>query len=422
MPGISTVGLVSRRQAVATLAGGVGLLAAPAIVGAQTPLKVNFVQQRGLLYIPVDIMVSGGILQQEATKLGLGKIEATATALSGPGPIIDALLSGAADYGTAALPSLLTLWEKTRGTANEIKAVGAMSNGAMTLYTINPNVKTLADFTDRDRIAVPTVRLSFNAMMLQMAAEQQWNEPHRLDHLTVALGHPDAVTALSAGYGKATVTAHIAVQPFTDRGLKLPGAHIITDSRKVFGGPLTQITLLATKQTKEKNPTLFKAVANALERIDQGRQRRQARRRRAVEGRPEGAREHRRSCRPAQRPGLRVYRAAAAHRAFHGVSQPHRHHEGKGRGLEGAVLGDGASPAGRLMAPGQRTARERVNEPAMRQGTDADCAATGNPAIWAGLFEVGGAIQAGALSSRTSLPIARNSLPATDRACDSMAR
>ena len=55
------------------------------------------------------------------------------------------------------------------------------------------------------------------------------------------------------------------MQPFTDRSLKLPGAHVITDSRKVFGGPLTQITLLATKQTKEKNPTLFQAVANALE-------------------------------------------------------------------------------------------------------------------------------------------------------------
>jgi len=234
-------------------------------VRAQNPLSVRFVQQRGLLYIPVDVMVSGGILQQEASKLGLGKVEATATALSGPGPVLDALLSGAADYGTAALPSLLTVWERTRGSANEVKAVGAVSNGAMTLYTINPNVKSLADFTEQDRIAVPTVRLSFNAMMLQMAAEQLWGEPHRLDHLTVALGHPDAVTALSAGYGKATITAHIGVQPFTDRGLKLPGAHVITDSRKVFGGPLTQITLLATKQTKDKNPTLFQAVANALE-------------------------------------------------------------------------------------------------------------------------------------------------------------
>ena len=265
MPGKITMRPMSRRQAVTTMAGGIGLLAAPAIVRAQAPLKVTFVQQRGLLYTPVDIMVTGGVLQQEATKLGLGKVETTATALSGPGPVLDAILSGAADYGTAALPSLLTLWEKTRGTANEVKAVGTMSNGAMTLYTINPNIKTLADFTEKDRIAVPTVRLSFNAMMLQMAAEELWKDPHRLDHLTVALGHPDAVTALSAGYGKASITAHIAVQPYTDRGLKLPGAHIITDSRKVFGGPLTQITLLATKQTKEKNPTLFKAVANALE-------------------------------------------------------------------------------------------------------------------------------------------------------------
>jgi NitT/TauT family transport system substrate-binding protein len=108
------------------------------------------------------------------------------------------------------------------------------------------------------------VRISFNSMMLQMACEQLWNDPHRLDHLTVGLGHPDAVTALSAGYGNAIVTSHIGVQPFTDRGLKLPGAHVITDSRTVFGGPLTQITLIASKQTKQKNPALFQAVANAL--------------------------------------------------------------------------------------------------------------------------------------------------------------
>ncbi|HUI13821.1 MAG TPA: ABC transporter substrate-binding protein [Xanthobacteraceae bacterium] len=255
---------VTRRQAVAAVAGGVGMLAAPMIVRAQAPLTVSFVQQRGLLYLPVDEMVTGGILQQEATKLGLGKVDATVKTLSGPAPVIDALLSGSADYGTAALPSLLTLWDKTHGTPNEVRAVGTVSNGAMVLYTINPNVKTIADFTEKDRIAVPSVRISFNAMMLEMAAEKIWNDPHRLDHLTVGLGHPDAVAALAAGYGKATITAHIAVQPFTSRGLKLPGAHVVADSREVFGGPLTQITLLATKQTKEKNPTLFKAVANAL--------------------------------------------------------------------------------------------------------------------------------------------------------------
>jgi NitT/TauT family transport system substrate-binding protein len=256
--------LISRRDAVAAMAGGAGLLAAPAVLRAQAPLQVKFAQQRGLLYLPVDEMVTGGILQQEATKLGLGKVDASAATLSGPGPVVDAILSGAADYGTVALPSLLNLWEKTRGSANEVKAVGTVSNGAMTMYTINPNVKSIADLTEKDRIAVPTVRISFNSMMLQMACEKIWNDPHRLDHLTVGLGHPDAVTALSAGWEKATITTHIAVQPYTARGLKIPGAHIVTDSREVFGGPLTQITLIATKQTKEKNPTLFKAVANAL--------------------------------------------------------------------------------------------------------------------------------------------------------------
>jgi len=104
---------------------------------AQSPPTVRFVQQRGLLYIPVDIMVSGGVLQAEATKQGLGRIEATATALSGPGPVLDALLSGAADYGTAALPSLLTIWEKTRGSANEIRAVGAVTEMAPTVLPLS---------------------------------------------------------------------------------------------------------------------------------------------------------------------------------------------------------------------------------------------------------------------------------------------
>ena len=265
MPGSKGDRRLSRRSAVAAMAGGASLIAAPAIVSAQTPLTVSFVQQRGLLYLPVDMMVTGGVLQQEATRLGLGKVEATARTLSGPSAITDALLSGSANYGAAALPSLLTLWDKTHGTPNEVRAVGTMSNGAMVLYTINPNVKTIADFTDKDRIAVPSVRISFNAMMLEMAAEKLWNDPHRLDRLTVGLGHADAVAALSAGYGSATVTAHIAVQPFTDRGLKLPGAHVVADSREVFGGPLTQVTLLAAKQTRDKDPTLFKAVGNALE-------------------------------------------------------------------------------------------------------------------------------------------------------------
>src|SRR5438105_12975720 len=109
--------LLNRREAVATLAGGASLLAAPALVNAQAPLSVGFVQQRGLLYIPVDMMVSGGVLQQEATKLGLGKVDAVATTVNGPGPVTDAIRTSAADYGTVPLPSVLTRWYSTRARA-----------------------------------------------------------------------------------------------------------------------------------------------------------------------------------------------------------------------------------------------------------------------------------------------------------------
>jgi NitT/TauT family transport system substrate-binding protein len=207
----------------------------------------------------------------------------------------------------------------------------------MVLYTINPNVKTIADFTEKDRIAVPSVRISFNAMMLEMAAEKLWGDPHKLDHLTVGLGHPDAVAALSAGYGQATITAHIAVQPFTDRGLKLPGAHVIADSREVFGGPLTQITLLSTKQTKDKNPTLFKAVANALEESIK-----------VCNADKKAAAELWKKAQNASEPGLRVHVDAASHRLFRGVPQSHRHHEIQGRRLERTVLGNGSQSEGRL--------------------------------------------------------------------------
>ena len=226
---------------------------------------VNMSKQFGLPYLPMIVIEAQQLIEKNAKAAGLGDVKTTWTQRVGPAAELDALLAGQADFIGPGATTLATIWDKTVGTPQEVRALIAMQSMPFVLVTRNPNVKTIADFTETDRIAVPTVGLSFNAQMLQMAAEKQWNDPHRLDHLTVSLGHPDAVAALSAGYGKAIITAHIAVQPYTEQGLRLAGAHVIADSRQVFGGPMTQITLLATKATKEKDPTLFKAVANALE-------------------------------------------------------------------------------------------------------------------------------------------------------------
>jgi NitT/TauT family transport system substrate-binding protein len=262
-----------RREVLKSLAaGGIGALASSNLAGsglaqAQTATPVRFVQQKGLLYLPLDLMLTGGILQKEADKASAGKLDGTTQQVNGPSAVTDALLSGAADFGTIALPGLINMWEKTRGTPNEFRAVGTMSNGPMTLYTINPNVKSIADFTDADRIAIPTIKTSFNAIMLQMAAEKLWGEAgaEKLDHLTVQMGPPDSIAAISSGFGKAPITAHIGTEPFTSRGLKTPGARVLLDSHEVFGGFLTQICLVATRRFKEANPAAFKAVGAALE-------------------------------------------------------------------------------------------------------------------------------------------------------------
>src|SRR5258708_11602733 len=81
--------LLSRRYAFATMAGGGSLMAAPAIVRAPTPLAGTIVQQRGLVYLPPDMMVTRRGLPPEGTQLRLRQDEATPRAFSGAAAVTD---------------------------------------------------------------------------------------------------------------------------------------------------------------------------------------------------------------------------------------------------------------------------------------------------------------------------------------------
>ena len=91
--------------------------------------------------------------------------------------------------------SLSLMWDRTRGGVG-VKAVSAITNTEIYLNTRNP--RSIRDFTDKDRIAVPSVKVSTQALFLQIAAEQEWGpgQHGKLDHLTVGLAHPDAIAAV----------------------------------------------------------------------------------------------------------------------------------------------------------------------------------------------------------------------------------
>ena len=72
----------------------------------------------------------------------------------------DALLSGGIDIASGGVPGLLTIWSKTRGTAQEVRGISALSQQRVLLTSREPRIKSIRDFGPNDRIAVPAVKVS----------------------------------------------------------------------------------------------------------------------------------------------------------------------------------------------------------------------------------------------------------------------
>jgi NitT/TauT family transport system substrate-binding protein len=177
----------------------------------------------------------------------------------------DALLSGSVDIVSGGVPGLLTIWARTQGTANAIKGVTAFSSQPALLNTRNPRINAITDFTPQDKIAVPAVKVSVQAMMLQMAAAKQWGQANfaKLDPLTVGMSPPDATIALLSDASE--ITSVFSVPPFQYQQLEKPGIRTVLNSYDVFGGPHTFTVAWTSSQFRNKNPALYKALIAAFQ-------------------------------------------------------------------------------------------------------------------------------------------------------------
>jgi NitT/TauT family transport system substrate-binding protein len=167
------------------------------------------------------------------------------------------------------VPGLLTIWARTNGTPNAVKGIAAFSSQPILLNTRNPNVKSITDFTEQDKIAVPAVKISVQAMMLQMAAAKQWGQANfaKLDPLTVGMSPPDSTIALLSE--SAGITSVFSVPPFQYQQLEKPGIHTVLNSYEVFGGPHTFTVAWTSSQFRDKNPALYKALIAAFDEATQ---------------------------------------------------------------------------------------------------------------------------------------------------------
>jgi NitT/TauT family transport system substrate-binding protein len=237
------------------------LLAVPFVASAEVK-EVRLAKQYGLGYLPLIIMEEQRLIEKHAKAAGLGDVKVTWATLGGGSAMNDALLSNSVDYISSGVAPLLVLWDKSKG---GVKGVSAIISTPNYLNTNNPAVKSIRDFSDKDRIGLPAVKVSIQAIILQMAAAKEFGPENyaKLDKLTVTMKHPDAMAALLSG--KSEITGHLTSPPFMFQELDDKRIRTVLNSYDVLGGPHTFNVVTTSKAFHDSNPRTYAAVFSALE-------------------------------------------------------------------------------------------------------------------------------------------------------------
>jgi NitT/TauT family transport system substrate-binding protein len=226
--------------------------------------SIVLISQTGLPYLPMMVMEQLKLIEKYSEKLGVASLKLEFKSLGGTQSLIDALLSGQMQFGVTGVPGLAVLWDKTAGTPNEVRALSAVQSMPFMLVTNRPAIKTLKDFTDQDKIALPAVKVSSQAICLQMAAAKEWGFENyaKLDAFTITRSHPEAAVSVIS---KATeINSHYSVAPFYYYELATAGVHNVLKSYDTLGGPGTNGVMLMTKKFRDANPKVTSAVYAAL--------------------------------------------------------------------------------------------------------------------------------------------------------------
>jgi NitT/TauT family transport system substrate-binding protein len=236
--------------------------------GMQAPLasaaevsEFKVAQQFGIGYLPLTFMKATGLIEKHLKAAGLADTKVVWLQLSSAQPMNDALLSGNLHIASGGIAPLMIVWDRTRGNYN-VRAVAALSSMPMYLVTNNPNVKSIRDLTDNDRISMAGAGQSIQTIVLQMAAAKEFGEANfnKFSTLYRNLSHPDGLAAFLSGK---EITAYFSSPPFQYQALERPGVRRILNSYDISGGPATFLAAWATGKFREENPKTYRAFFNA---------------------------------------------------------------------------------------------------------------------------------------------------------------
>src|SRR6185295_8377472 len=138
-----------------------GLVAMPALARsamAQEVSTITLIKQHGLPYLPLMLMEEHRLVEKQAERRGVPNLKTDYRTLGGTQSLIDALIAGQMNFGITGVPGLATLWDKTAGTANEVRALSAAQAMPFLLNTHRADITSIKDFKEGDKIAVPGIK------------------------------------------------------------------------------------------------------------------------------------------------------------------------------------------------------------------------------------------------------------------------
>jgi NitT/TauT family transport system substrate-binding protein len=246
-------------------------LAVAALVGAvifphgaraeATTLRVA--KQFGVAYMQFMVMEDQKMIEKQAKAAGLGDVTVEFNQFRSSDVMNDALLSGSVDFVSLGIPGIITIWSKTKGNL-DVKAASSLNVSPLMLLVRDPAIKSIRDFKEHHKIALPAVKVAMQAIMLQMAAAKEFGDAkfNALDHLTVSMAHPDATAAMLGGPSE--IVANFSSAPFQYRQMKNPNIRRILSSADLFTDGLSFNVIATTSKFRRENPKLYGAFRAAL--------------------------------------------------------------------------------------------------------------------------------------------------------------
>jgi NitT/TauT family transport system substrate-binding protein len=226
--------------------------------------EVRIVMPYGLGYLPTYIAVDRGLIEKHAKAAGLDDIKVTLQHMASGPASSDLLLAGDADLAMGGFGPAFVLWDKTRG-AGKVRVATPLSSGPIWVLTNDPHIQTIRDFGPNDRIAVSAIKVTAQALALEMAAAKEfgWDQRFRLDPNMVSMSNPDGMAMLLSGSGP--VRTQAAIIPFSVEEMESGKVHMVMNSEDYLEPGASVSVLYAGAGFHDGSPKLYAATSAAFE-------------------------------------------------------------------------------------------------------------------------------------------------------------